>query len=146
MPWGKSEQEKQVEAAEKERRAAEWQAEQERLQADWKRRNYPNSPVGRAEAAMQNGDRFFQLSIAVSELSGTASSFGSSANEFRSSGGAPDVLGQIEDLGWRLEHVGYVFIETGSTSTNRLLSTGEGTVTRGQVQGVYLFRSTRASG
>lgn len=93
---------------------------------------------------MQNGDRFFQLSIAVSELSGAASSFGSSANEFRSSAGAPDVLGQIEDLGWRLEHVGYVFVETGSTSTNRLLSTGEGTVTRGQVQGIYLFRSTRA--
>lgn len=144
MPWGKSEQQKRAEALEKERRSAEWQTEQERLQADWRRRNYPNTPVGRAAAAMENGDRFFQLSIAISELGGAASSFGSSSNQLRSAGGAPDVLGQIEELGWRLEHVGYVFIETGSTSTNRVFSTGEGTVIKGQVQGIYLFRTSAA--
>lgn len=95
---------------------------------------------------MENGDRFFQFSIAISELGGAASSFGSPSNQLRSSGGAPEVLGQIEELGRRLEQVGYVFIETGSTSTSRVLSTGEGTMTKGQVQGIHLFRSTRAAG
>lgn len=146
MQWGKSEDQKRAEAAEKERDAARWRADQERLRDEWSRRSYPNTPVGRAEAAMRNGDRFFQLSVAISELNGAASSFGSSSNQLQSTGRAPDLLGQIEELGWRLEHVGYVFIETGSTSTDRLFSTGEGTVTKGQVQGVYLFRSTRAVG
>jgi len=143
MQWGKSEDQKRAEAVEQERNAARWRAEQEHLQDEWKRRNYPNTPVGRAEAAMRNGDRFFQLAIAISELNGPDSSFGSSSNQLQSTGRAPDVLGQIEELGWRLEHVGYVFIETGSTSTDRVFSTGEGTVTKGQVQGIYLFRSTR---
>ena len=32
-------------------------------------------------------------------------------------------------------------VQLGSTSTNRVLSTGQGTVTRGVVQGIYLFRA-----
>lgn len=143
MHWGKSEDEKRVEAADKERQQAQWQAEQERLRAELVRKNYPSTPLSRAETAMQNGSRFFQLILPVSELAGTDSSFGSSSNEIRSSDGASDLLGQIEDLGWRLEHVGYAFVETGSTSTNSFLSTGQGTVTKGQVQGIYLFRNTR---
>lgn len=103
------------------------------------------SPVGRALAAFQNGDAFFQIQILVSELAGAASSFGSSTNRVRDRKPATDLLGRIEAEGWTLEHVGYVFIETGSTSTNRVLATGQGTVTRGQVNGIYLFRRNESS-
>lgn len=157
MPWGKSEEQKQAEAAAKEREVAakqalrdreetERQAQEERRRAEWSRRSYLKTPLGQAEVATENGARFFQLTIAISELDGTPSSFGSSSNRIQSHAGAPDLLGQIEERGWRLEHVGYVFVETGSTSTNRVLSTGQGTVTKGQVQGIYLFRRTDTAG
>ena len=86
------------------------------------------------------GVAFFQIEIEVNQLAGS-SGFGSSTGRVRHSGGRPDLLGQIEDKGWKLEHVGYVFIETGSTTTNRVLSTGQGMVTRGNVTGIYLFRA-----
>lgn len=98
------------------------------------------TPLGRAQAAHTRGDGFFQLTIDIAELAGASSALGSSANRIKQ-GGRPDLLSQIEDVGWRLEHVGYVFIETGSTSTNRVLATGQGTVTRGVVRGIYLFRA-----
>jgi hypothetical protein len=50
------------------------------------------------------------------------------------------VIGQIEECGWWLEHVGYVYVNTGSLSTNRFLRPGEGTVERGKVAVIYLFR------
>jgi hypothetical protein len=79
--------------------------------------------VGQAEAARAAGHAFFQIPLEVSRLSS----------------GRPDLLGQIEEKGWHLEHVGYVFIETGSTSTN--MSSVESATTEGVVTGVYLFRA-----
>lgn len=125
MAWKKTEEEKAAEAASKQRAA------------------YLVTPVGQAEAAKERGDAFFQFEHDVATLGGAASAFGSSANTVMSRK-RPDVLGQIEEIGWHLEHVGYVFIETGSTSTNRVFSTGQGTVTRGMVRGMYLFRNTDA--
>lgn len=137
MAWGKTEEQKQEEQAA--RKALELKERKAKAAA-----RYAASPVGRAAAAHQNGDGFFQLELEVSELNGFSSSFGSSDNSVRHSGGATDVLAQIEAKGWHLEHVGYVFIETGSTSTNRVLSTGQGVVTRGNVTGMYLFRRVAA--
>jgi hypothetical protein len=51
-----------------------------------------------------------------------------------------DVLGQIEEIGRKLEHVGYVFVETGEVSRGRVLSSGEVSRTDGYVEGIYLFR------
>jgi hypothetical protein len=140
----KTEDEKQQERESKERRVAE---ENEQRTIQQRERDqavaaaaFAATPLGRATAAAQRNDRFFQLELEVSALTGFASSFGSSTNVVKHSGGATDLLGQIEEVGWRLEHVGYVFIETGATSTNRMLSTGQGTVTRGNVTGIYLFR------
>lgn len=122
MAWGKTDEQKQAEA--QDQAAAAWAA----------------SPVGLATAAKERGDGFFQFEIDISTLSG-ASGFGSSAGRVRHTGGRPDVLGQIEEVGWRLEHVGYVFVETGATTTNRAFGTGQGMVTKGVVRGIYLFRN-----
>jgi hypothetical protein len=131
MAWGKTEEQKAVEAQQQAIDA------QRQAEAQWWA-----SPVGLATAAKQRGDGFFHLEVEMSRLKGGASAFGSSQNKMRTIGGRPDFLGQIEQVGWRLEHVGYVFVETGSTSTNRVISTGQGVVTRGVVQGMYLFRNT----
>ena len=121
MAWGKTEDQKQSE------RDAKAAAE------------YAASPIGQAHAAFDNGSAFFQLELDVSTLTGAPSAFGASGNVVKRQG-RPDLLGQIEEIGWRLEHVGYVFVETGSTSSNRMMSSGQAVVTRGVVQGIYLFR------
>jgi hypothetical protein len=135
MKFGKTAEEKQAEELAERQRAEAAAAEQAA-------RAHAASPVGRAEAALQRGDRFFQIPLPVSSLSGQPSWFGSTDNQVAPVGpGGADVLGQIEDVGWRLEHVGYVFIETGATSSNRMFVSGEGTVTEGVVTGIYLFRA-----
>jgi len=52
------------------------------------------------------------------------------------------VLDEIAKVGWRLEQADAVFVETGATSSSRVLSTGEGTVTRRTIFGLYVFRAT----
>ena len=51
-------------------------------------------------------------------------------------------LGEIEKLGWRLEHASYFFMMTGETSTARVFVSGEATAISGVTVGVYLFRNT----
>jgi hypothetical protein len=140
MPLSRSD-EKKAEAAQKKAEKARWYEEQNEARGQAQARaEYEASPLGRAEMAHAAGNAFFQIELEVSQISG-GSSFGSSTGTVRHTGGRPDLLGQIEEKGWHLEHVGYVFIETGSTTTNRVLQTGQGMVTRGNVTGIYLFRS-----
>jgi hypothetical protein len=144
MAWGKSDEEKQTE------RDAKAQADQAALDvyhaqvAAQKQAEadaaFAVSPLGRAIETHDSGAGFFQIEIEVSALTGPTSFFGSSSNQIEHRGIATDLLGQIEAVGWHLEHVGYVFIETGSTTTNRVLLSGEGMVTQGNVTGIYLFR------
>ncbi len=139
IPFGKSEDKKQ-EAAD--RKALQGQAEQARKDAAaeaQRQAEHEASPVGRAEAKRAAGSAFFQIEIDVSQLAGS-SGFGSSTGRVLHTGGRPD-LRTDRRKGWKLEHVGYVFIETGSTTTNRVMSTGQGMVTRGNVTGIYLFRA-----
>lgn len=70
-----------------------------------------------------------------------SASFGGATGQ-RSTASSAEVLGQIEDLGWRLEHVGYYFMVTGETSTDRVFLSGEATAVSGITMGVYLFRNT----
>lgn len=144
MAWGRTEDEKARERTEKEQARAAAEAEARRA-ADAAAQaraaaEYAASPPGRAAAAYQRGDAFFQLELDISALSGPTSFFGSSANAITSHTGAHDVLGTVEAQGWHLEHVGYVFVETGATTTNRVLGTGQGMVTQGVIRGIYLFR------
>jgi hypothetical protein len=54
-------------------------------------------------------------------------------------------LAAIESLGWRLEHVGYIFMITGESSSDRRLGTGKNTAVSGETVGIYLFRNTDAA-
>jgi hypothetical protein len=100
--------------------------------------------VGQAEAARQNGARFFQVSLKESEVKGKSTdwSYSQSTTTTRVHG-ATDILGQIEELGWHLEHVGYVFVETGAVDRNKAFTGGTVTRTDGYVQGTYLFRAVQ---
>ncbi len=139
MAWGKSEDEKAAEQAEQQRRAAEEAQRRAEAALQQQAAEYAASPIGQAEAAAAAGAVFFQTQLEVSRLDGNAS-FGA-ANASMRHNARPDLLGQIEAFGWRLENVGYVFVETGTTSTARVMMSGEATAVRGVVLGIYLFRN-----
>lgn len=96
--------------------------------------------LGTARTAFERGDTLLQLTIEAGRLTGTQSSWGSSENLTMSDPDVGWLLGHVESIGWRLEYTSHVFVETGSSSSARLLSTGEGTVTRGEILGYYIFR------
>lgn len=125
----KTEEEKQ-----EERRA---KAEQEA------RAKYLASPVGKAETAYQAGQMFFQLTINISAIEGRSSDWNYSQSTLTTRFNAVDTLGQIEEMGWHLEHVGYVFVETGEIARSKVMSSGSVARTQGYVEGIYLFRRSR---
>ena len=139
MAWGKSEEEKAAEHEAEQRAAAAQAVQQQQAQAQKAARAYAASPVGMAQAAAEAGAVFFQTQMEVSRLDGAAS-FGAATASVQHVG-RPDLLGQIESFGWRLEDVGYVFVETGTTSTSRVMLSGEATAVNGMVLGIYLFRN-----
>lgn len=61
------------------------------------------SPVGDAARARLRGDRFFQIEVDQATLATYVDMSGSRRS--RRSNGATDLLGQIEELGWHLDHV-----------------------------------------
>lgn len=128
-----SEKKAQKQAAKEERRAAE--------QAEKERQEFLASPVGQARTAHEAGDIFFQFALPISETKRTPMAvLGGSKDMKKSETLHGDVLGEIEKEGWQLEHVGYVFEQTGSVSRDKFASSGQTASVTGNIVGVYLFR------
>jgi hypothetical protein len=138
MPFGRTEEEKA-------RREAEREQAEQRAAAARAREAYLNTPVGQAAQALERGDAFFQFHAPLSQLQGRASDWTHDATTKTTTPGATDTLGQIEELGWRLEHFASMFVETETSSRGKVLSSGEVTRTSGYVEGIYLFRRTSGS-
>ena len=140
----KSEAEKEAARAERathEQQAAQWRATWEAQEREAKARQaYLASPVGQAETAYKNGQAFFQFVTPISKIEGKSSDWSVSQSTSTRRFQATDVLGQIEELGWHLQHVGYVFVETGEVSRGKVMSSGAVSRTQGYVEGIYLFR------
>ena len=100
------------------------------------------SAVAAELAAKEAGRGFYEVQLDVAH-SERGVEFGSSDIErHRKSTSYVDTLGEIEAIGWRLEHVGYIFLVTGESSRDKLLSTGQRTAVSGRTVGIYLFRNT----
>ena len=101
-----------------------------------------SSPQGKAAQAFERGDEFFQIEIPHSSITGFANAaFNSStAGKIRRKLTRTDLLGQIEESGWRLEHADWVYIQTGQNSRDKFLASGQHVVVTGEVVGIYLFR------
>jgi hypothetical protein len=94
------------------------------------------SPVGQAARAKLRGDRFFQIEVDDATLSEYAES-AARAVSGRRARRTCDLLGQIEELGWHLEHVSWWRADTdGPVTAER--PTGPHP---DHVRGVYLFHS-----
>lgn len=137
----KSEEEKAAEQAERARvEAARASAQAEAAkQAAEKRRQ--SGPVGQAEVAKQAGLRFYEVQLDVGTTQGSATFGEATGSETRSSTHL-GTLGEIEALGWQLEHVGYVYQVTGEETTDKFVTTGQRVAVSGKTVGIYLFRST----
>ena len=133
------------EAARQEREAAQAraqaaQAEQAAMAEEQRQRDaFLATPIGAATAAKEAGQPFFEIQLEVGGHTGSAG-FGSAEGR-RSTSSSAATLGEIEKLGWRLEHAGYYFMITGEKSTDRVFVSGEATVVSGVTVGVYLFRN-----
>lgn len=109
-----------------------------------KRDAFLATAVGAATAAKEAGDPFFEVQLRAGRHTGTAG-FGTTDSR-HSTASSATTLGEIEKLGWRLEHAGYFYMMTGETSTGRVFLSGEATAISGSTVGVYLFRNTDSPG
>lgn len=95
-------------------------------------------PVDRARAAFENGDRFFQVQLVVNEVTVIYPSLTRTDNRMNETEGLAGLLGDIESVGWRLDHVGYTFME--KAVVKGIQNSREATWAAGQTIGIYLFR------
>jgi hypothetical protein len=122
-------------------RAEEVRAEQAKAaQEERERAKFLSSPVGQALTAKEAGQTFFEVQLELGKHTGSAS-FGTAEGR-RTTSSSAATLGEIEKLGWRLEHTGYYFMITSESSSDRMFATGEATAVNGITIGVYLFRNT----
>ena len=104
------------------------------------------SPQGQATKAYEQGDEFFQVEIPHSSVTGFTNAAFNAATEgtVRRHLTRTDLLGQIEEAGWHLEHPDWVYLQTGQNSRDKFLASGQQVVVTGEVVGIYLFRRDAA--
>jgi len=137
MAFGKSAEEKAAEQAAQEQQAAQLRQQQAQVA-------FLASPEGMATTAKQQRQGFLEIQLVVGSSQRVSSIFnpdptGIGANRTATHAGT---LAAIESIGWRLEHVGYIFMITGESSADRIFGTGQNTAVSGETVGIYLFRNS----
>lgn len=144
MGFLKSPEEKAAEEAAKQQAAQAEAVRQQAAQVERRRKAFLASPAGLATTAKEAGDLFFEVQLEVGRQERDAV-FGAQRDVGGHRTSAASTLAAIEGLGWRLEHVGYVFLVTGETSTDKMFISGEQTAVSGKTVGIYLFRNPDAT-
>lgn len=136
MAFGKTAEQKAAEQAAKAQREAA-QAEER------KRKEFLATPVGQATAAKEQGQGFFEVQLTVGSSQRDSTIWG--GNNFALSktttANHAGTLAAIESVGWRLEHVGYVFVVTSESSRDKFMASGQQVAVSGNTVGIYLFRN-----
>ncbi len=137
MAFGKTQEQKAAEELEKAHR-------DEAARAKAERDAFLSSPVGEAATAKEQGQGFFEVQLKVGSSQRDSKVWG--GNNFALSRvktqSHAGVLAAIEGVGWRLEHVGHVFVLTGESSRDKFMASGQQTAVSGETVGIYLFRNT----
>lgn len=134
----KSEEEIAAELATQEAQRAQRAARQAAAAEEKRQADYAASPAGRAAAARAAGRRYFQVveDVATSQASATWERNVTQEHRLDQTG----LIESVEDQGWTLHDVGYVFQETASDSKVKAIGSGERTAISGKIVAVYLFR------
>lgn len=106
-----------------------------------KHQEWLRTPLGLATSAKDAGNGFFELELEIGS-SNRSVSFGTADYGKHKKSDFTGLLSQIEDIGWKLEHVGYYFMTTGETSRDKFLASGQNVAVKGKTMGVYLFRNS----
>jgi len=117
------------------------EASKAKQKAEAQHRAWLSTPLGMATSAKEAGNGFFEIELEIGS-SKRSVSFGTSDFGQHRKSDFSGLLSQIEDVGWKLEHVGYYFMITGETSRDKFLASGQNTAVNGKTMGVYLFRNT----
>jgi hypothetical protein len=136
VAFGKTAEQK---AADEQQKALERAAkDQERA-----RQQFLASPIGQATTAKEQCQGFFEIQLKVGSSQRDSTVFGSNNTNIAQTKTQTHAgtLAAIEAVGWRLEHVGHVFVVTSESSRDKLLSTGQQTAVSGETVGIYLFRN-----
>ena len=117
----------------------------QRRQEEEKRKKeaeFAASPAGQARAAKAAGMKIFQIDVPLSKTKGqTVAMVGAFADSTKTVDYSSSIQA-IEEEGWRLEHVGYVYRITGSESRDKFLASGQQEAVSGEIVGIYIFRAT----
>ena len=136
---GKSEEEKADAAARKEQQRQEKERRKELERIEKAKQEFLRSPAGRARTAYEAGDHVFQYSIDVmSQQAIIVKMVGSSTA--KTSNDPVDVLNSVCHEGWELVNGSFVFVEEGSQTRDKLMSSGQNVAVKGTTVGYYLFR------
>ena len=144
MALRKSPEEKAELQAAKDQKARE-QAEQRRLAAiEQAKRAFYNTPAGQARDAFDEGDHVFQCNFNVmSQQAIIVAMVGSRTTKSTSDPTA--ILNSVCREGWELVTGSFVFIEEGSQSRDKLMSSGQNVAVKGSTMGYYLFKRCEAN-
>jgi hypothetical protein len=126
-----------------EERAAEraaLDAKEAKLREEAEHRVWLSTPLGMATSAKEAGNGFFEIELEIGSSKRNVA-FGSADFGKHRKSDFTGLLSQIENIGWKLEYVGYYFMITGETSRDKFLASGQNTAVNGKTMGVYLFRN-----
>jgi hypothetical protein len=120
------------------------EAQKERQRAAKERQRYLDTPVGRAELAFNDGDHVFQYAHDVaSQQPVIVAMVGSTTTKQTTDPSA--ILNAVCEQGWDLVNGSFVFVEQGSQSRDKFLSSGQNIAVKGTTVGYYLFRRCEAN-
>ncbi len=102
------------------------------------------TPAGRARDAFDEGDHVFQCSFDVMSQTAVVVAMIGSTNT-KSTSDPTDILNSVCREGWELVTGSFVFVEEGSQSRDKLMSSGQNVAVKGTTMGYYLFKRCEAN-
>lgn len=102
------------------------------------------SPAGQARAAKSDGMKIFQIDVPLSQTKGYTVPMVGSYAESSETVNYANIIQSIEEEGWHLDHVGYVYRITGSVSRDKFMESGQQEAVSGEIVGIYIFRANIA--
>ncbi len=103
-----------------------------------------SSPAGQARSAYDKNDHVFQCHFDVLSQEAIIVSMIGSTTKKRTSD-PTDILNSVCREGWELITGSFVFLEEGSQSRDKLMSSGQNIAVKGRNMGYYLFRRCEAN-
>ncbi|WP_143694988.1 hypothetical protein [Williamsia sp. 1135] len=133
-----------LKAAAKAQRNADRQAALVKEQQRQKDEAFNASPQGLARSARARGDFLFQISLDITDITGTIATLAApvspaGAYSNRQDYSPTDSLNAIHEEGWHLHSFSTTFVQTAEVSRDKFLSSGQQTAISGKIVGTYVF-------